>query len=410
MYYLVLNRLDLASTPFDDWLGPGHNAVVLSGIESAPDEVGAKLAKSVRTELQIVDEFESAAVEYLALELHQNNRFDEIITFSELDLLRAARLREAMGIDGQTVVSAASFRDKVLMKDLLSKGGIPVATYVQVRYATDLIGFARHNGYPIVVKPRYGAGSVGVEVLHTEDSLYAYLKEKPELGSDPGASLIAERYVDHKLYHVDGIVAGEKTALMWPSRMTSCLGYRTGEALLSCMLGRTHALHSQLCAITQSAITTLPTPGNAVFHAEVFECADGSLLLNEIACRPGGGRVISTINEAFDINLIKLYVQLLSGSVTVSEIPSNPKRSAGFVCFPPRPGVVRQIPSKCPLESILQYRTKVKPGDILHEAAHSVDNIASAVAVGNSAEEVEHTLRRMVEWFSEGLVIESLAT
>ncbi|MFB9903827.1 hypothetical protein [Allokutzneria oryzae] len=43
-----------------------------------------------------------------------------------------------------------------------------ITPFAPVEHAMDLVGFARDRGFPLVLKPRRSAGSMGVHVLHAE--------------------------------------------------------------------------------------------------------------------------------------------------------------------------------------------------------------------------------------------------
>jgi len=60
-------------------------------------------------------------VEYLALKLFDVYHFTHVIYQAEQDIIRAARIREELGLPGQSVVSANCFRDKCVMKQMLNE-------------------------------------------------------------------------------------------------------------------------------------------------------------------------------------------------------------------------------------------------------------------------------------------------
>ncbi|MGW8766106.1 hypothetical protein ACWGN5_26840 [Streptomyces sp. NPDC055815] len=68
--------------------------------------------------------------------------------------------------------------------------------------------------------------------------------------------------------------------------------------------------------------------------------------------------------------------------------------------FPPRPGTLLALPTECRIPGITGFEVDAKPGDRLRHAHASVDNYASALAVGTSRAEVERvvaTLKSRVE-------------
>ncbi|MFF1508322.1 ATP-grasp domain-containing protein [Streptomyces sp. NPDC058326] len=409
MNYLILNRSALAIRPYREWIGEGHRLVLLTDARalSADDTVRAEQLASFDETVALAEYHDSVAVEREALRLHAEFGFDEIIALSEFDLLRAARLRELLELPGQTERSAAAFRDKLVMKDLLAAAGVPLAPYAAVPDATSLVRFTREHGFPVVVKPRRGGGSMGVEVLHDENELWDYATRFPGLGTDDPSPLLVESYVEHELFHIDGLLVDGEIQLIWPSSQgtTTCLGMLEGQMLHSAMLDADDPRLDDLRTLTTTALDTLPTPPTTIFHAEIFGTPDG-LLFNEIACRMAGGRIEEQIRLGFGVHLPKLYVRALTGH-PLPRIPTEPARIGGLALFPPRPGLLHAVPGECRIPGISSFTVSVAAGTRLGPAHASVDNFASALAVGATRAEVEQAVDRLRTWVEAETVIES---
>lgn len=98
------------------------------------------------------------------------------------------------------------FRDKIRMKEVLAEAGVPLTGYRAVDHVTDLVLAVRELGFPLVVKPRLCAASVGVTVVENDADLDAFLAHNPLFVGDTPAHLMAESFVSHALFHIDGIV------------------------------------------------------------------------------------------------------------------------------------------------------------------------------------------------------------
>ena len=413
MRYLILNRTPLSLFRFADWLGAEHEAVLLTdaaALSADPAERAAQLAGYAHVE--VVDDFHfNPLVESRALALHREQSFDRVLAVSEFELLRAARLRELFGVPGQDVASATAFRDKLAMKDILSAAGVPVADYAPVANLADLLRFVDRVGYPVVVKPRRGGGSMDVRVVRGPQDVESLLRAHRELGADDGGQLLAERFVEHELLHVDGMVVAGETRLMWASTQgeTSCLDIKEGRPLHSCLLDPEDPLLEPARDLTRRALAALPTPETSMFHAEVFLATDGSLVFNEVASRAGGGMIEDMVALAFGPFLPELYVRTLAGNEP-PVVPSAPDRIAGLSLFPPRPGTLEAIPDECPVPGIVAYRRYADPGAELELSQMSVGKIGSVLAAGGSRAEVEKALTEAITWFETATVIRSGAT
>ncbi|MDG4807553.1 ATP-grasp domain-containing protein [Micromonospora sp. WMMD1120] len=396
MNVLVLNRYSLANTPYQAWLGePGPIVVVTDDTVTA----GADLSRYAEV-VPIADYEHNPMVELTALRLHQRHRFDSVVAMSEADVLRAARLREAMGIGGQDVRSAEAFRDKLVMKQILAAAGIPVAAFAAAPDATAIYRFLRDHPYPIVVKPRRGHGSMGVEVIRDDDALDRFLATERSLWTDDGAPLLVESYVPHEHYHVDGLVVDGVTRLIWPSAMSSCLAHLDGVAMRSVQLAADDPLRAPLADLTERVLSVLPTPETTIFHAEVFRTPDGELVFNEIASRIGGGKIHAATKLAFGLDLGAAYIGALTGGPAPAP-PAEPDQAVGWVLFPPVEGVLLDAPERCPVPGVVDYRLHAKPGTRMGRSSYSTEAIATAVLTGPDQATVQDTIDSTVTWFHD---------
>jgi hypothetical protein len=84
------------------------------------------------------------------------HRFESTI---ESHMYTAARVREAAGIPGLTYRTVELCRDKFVMKSFLREHGIPCAKNAAVKNAAEAVAFIQEVGYPVILKPRDGAGA-----------------------------------------------------------------------------------------------------------------------------------------------------------------------------------------------------------------------------------------------------------
>lgn len=408
MTYLILNRTPLARFRFQDWLGPDNEAVLLTdaaAVSTDPAERAGQLAGYAHVE--VIDDFHfNPSVETLALALHERWGFDQVVAVSEFELLRAARLRELFALPGQNMHSANAFRDKLAMKDILSEADVPLATYASVSNCADLLRFIDRVGYPVVVKPRRGGGSMDVHVLHGMADVELLVDTHRDLGTDDGAHLLVEEYIEHELLHVDGLIVNGEVKFMWPSTQgdSTCLDIKLGQALHSSMLDECDPLFGPTRTLTNQALAALPTPETFMFHAEIFLTINGTLVFNEVASRAGGGMIEDVIELGFGIFLPEAYVRFISGNEP-PEIEPAPSQIAGLALFPPRAGTLVSIPENCPLPDITEYRKYAEPGTELIAAKMSTERIGSVLAAGRSRADVEATLAHAHTWFDEVAVI-----
>lgn len=84
---------------------------------------------------------------------------DRLESTVEAHMLTTARVRERTGIPGLPYETVRVCRDKFVMKQELRKRGIPCARNAVVHTAADAIRFVEEVGFPVILKPRDGAGA-----------------------------------------------------------------------------------------------------------------------------------------------------------------------------------------------------------------------------------------------------------
>src|SRR5450759_482270 len=84
---------------------------------------------------------------------------DRIESTIEAHTLATAQVREACAIPGTSVRTAWLCRDKPSMKQVLREAGVPTAASAAADSAAEARAFAEQVGYPLILKPRSGAGA-----------------------------------------------------------------------------------------------------------------------------------------------------------------------------------------------------------------------------------------------------------
>src|SRR5579872_1006897 len=79
----------------------------------------------------------------------------------EAHTMATAHVREACTIPGTSVRTAWLCRDKPSMKQALREAGVPTAASTAVNSASEARAFAEQVGFPLILKPRSGAGASG---------------------------------------------------------------------------------------------------------------------------------------------------------------------------------------------------------------------------------------------------------
>lgn len=223
--------------------------------------------------------------------------FSGVLAPLERSVISAAFVRSYLGIQGMDVATAAAFANKFVMKRRLCAAGLPVAEFAAVPTLADLPGIARSVGWPVVLKPAVGAGTQRTWLLGSAEDVEAFLRgPAAEVVAGAGVPLLAERYIDMEAeLHCDAIVRDGTSAAFSASRYFAPLLGEVGGFVGSYTLAASDPLAGQLRRLHDEVVQALGMR-SGVTHLEVFQTRDG-LVVGEVACRPGGGGVVSAIRD-----------------------------------------------------------------------------------------------------------------
>ncbi len=132
---------------------------------------------------------------------------DRIEATIEAHILPVAKVREEATIPGTSYRTAFLCRDKPAMKQALREAGIPCAQSTGVSSMGEAYDFVERTGFPLIVKPRDGAGAAGTYRVNSRDDLDSALRacHVPE-----GASVALEEFIEgHEAFYDTITVGGE---------------------------------------------------------------------------------------------------------------------------------------------------------------------------------------------------------
>src|SRR3954447_6738167 len=118
---------------------------------------------------------------------------DRLETTIEAHTLPIAHVRENCTIPGTSSRTAWLCRDKPSMKDALRAAGVPTAASTGAEHAQQVRDFAAAVGYPIILKPRTGAGALDTTRVDNDHELDAALGV---FGGQGVSSIAVEEFVE----------------------------------------------------------------------------------------------------------------------------------------------------------------------------------------------------------------------
>ncbi len=278
----------------------------------------------------VVDE---AALLHTVRTVQAREWVDRLEATVEAHIMAAARVREQCSIPGTSTRTAWLCRDKPAMKEALREAGIPTAQSTGTASMDEAREFAEQVGFPLVVKPRDGAGAAAT---HRVDGPEALTRALAECGVDRGASVAIEEFVEGHEGFWDTLTAEGEVVHEFVSH------YYPG--VLEAM--RTQWISPQIVATNQADEETYAEVremgrrvlaaldiGTSATHMEWFFGPKG-LKFSEIGCRPPGVGMWDVYCAANDLDLYREWAQLLVHGHTHER--ASRRFAAGMIALRPQ--------------------------------------------------------------------------
>lgn len=393
MTNLILTPYNQRLTPIADVIGDAVNdTIVITALENTNDYQGFLEVIGVN------NYFGSYEVEAHAAKLIEMRNVDKIACLSEFDLIRAAGLREKYGFDGQSIQSAIAFRDKIVMKEIISEAHINTPFYTPVASYLDIERFIKKHNYPVVIKPRDGAGAANTFIIHDERQLFNVF------ANNTFTNMMIETFVSQDMYHVDGIYNdGEIIFCSVSKYIGSTLDHLRSKSLGSAHIAAENPIQSRIKIFLERTLDAMPCPDYTPFHLEVFEEKDGTLTFCEIASRVGGPRINDCLKKYYQVDI---QANWLAHQLGLRHLENHSWRMIqphfGWVLIAPKNGILSSICDKDSLfDWICELEIYKKVGDQVFSAVHSMESVASYFVEGGSEQELVNRIRMSVLWFEE---------
>lgn len=245
----------------------------------------------------------------------------------------AAWVREACGIPGTSTRTAYLCRDKPAMKEVLRQAGIPTAASAGVSSADELRHFASQAGYPLIVKPRSGAGASGTMRVDDDGGLEGAIAS---IAFQHGESVAVEEFVEgHEGFwdtiSIGGEVAHEFISHYYPGVLEAMRTRWISPQFITTNQVDTAPGYQEVKELGRRVLPLLGIETSAT-HMEWFFGPKG-LRFSEIGCRPPGVGAWDLYAAANEFDIFQEWAM----AVCWGRVEQKPSRrySAGIIALRP---------------------------------------------------------------------------
>jgi hypothetical protein len=300
--------------------------------ESPPEALGDELRKQLVGYEQVRSVVHQESMLEAVRRIQKRGWVDRLEATVEAHIMPVAHVREACGIPGTSVRTAWLCRDKPAMKEALREAGVPTARSAGVSSAAEAWAFAEAVGYPLILKPRSGAGASGTTKVTDAKELEAAIRSSH---LEQGAQVAIEEFVEgHEAFYdtiaIDGKVGHEFISHYYPGVLEAMRTRWISPQIVT--TNRTAAPgYAEVRSMGARVIQALGI-GTSATHMEWFIGPKG-LRFSEIGCRPPGVSVWDLYGAANGIDLYREWGE----AITHGRIARRPSRryAAGMINLRP---------------------------------------------------------------------------
>ncbi len=308
-------------------------ATVIAIGESSRDSLDKQLQDWLFDYIQVGSVCDEAAM-IRAVQFVQSKMWvDRLEATIEAHIMPIAKVREACSIPGISVETSFLCRDKPAMKQILRKAKIPCAESLGSGNVDEIRQFAQTVGYPLIVKPRSGAGASGTFKVANDDELRLAL-QKSQVGN--GGEVAVEEFIEgHEGFYdtisINGQVAFEFITHYFPNVLEAMRHRWISPQFVTTNRIDTVEEYDEVKQMGRRVIEALNI-GTAATHMEWFFGPKG-LKFSEIGCRPPGVKAWDLYNMANDLDLYHQWALAITSGKTTGT--ASRRLSAGIIALRP---------------------------------------------------------------------------
>jgi biotin carboxylase len=318
--------------------------------------------------------------------IHRTDAVDAIGGFSEPTQDHAAAIAAALGLPFHPPEVIRHTRQKDQMRQVLREAGLDETPSRLVASADEIAAFGEAHGYPLVLKPVDGRGSLGVSIVRSSHDIGAALAWFSNWSPEHG--MLAEKFLDGEEYSAEAFSERGRHQVI-------CVTQKFKDQTTSVETG--HCIPAPLgeerrAAIERFVVDALTALGieNGPSHTEVIVTADGPRIV-ETHTRLAGDSIVELIQLVSGVDLDVLWIRQAAGECVLDRVPAHLQGSAAISYVTPRAtGALERvdgIAEALALPGVVRVEVLQELGAQMQGAHDSFSRGGYAIAVGDTGQE-----------------------
>ena len=310
----------------------------------------------------------------------------------------AAVVSEEMGLP--TYISAETARNvtnKSYMKKVLMENHIPTSKYYIIHDLSEIDNL--DIKFPLIIKPADCNSSKGVKKASTRQELISYLKDA--LNYSRTGTAIVEEFKSGKEFSADFYIENGQAKLLSVTESKKIPDNGAFTIAKSVYPVSTFEQNANIEEIGQSIAKAFNLTQSPMLVQMIEE--DGKFYVLEFSARMGGGSKYQLIKALSGVNIMSVYVDLITGNAksNICVCPYKGYAEVDYIyckngLFTELIGFEDALKNET-IDYFFQYKM---PGSVITQSLTSGDRIGGVLISGNSEEEVKskrNQFNKMVE-------------
>ncbi|MES0173938.1 acetyl-CoA carboxylase biotin carboxylase subunit family protein [Mesorhizobium sp. M0006] len=369
----------------------GLYPITLAADPGQYDYLAAEGTKAIRAETESLDRLIEACSQ-----LRATYEIVGITGFSGGDesvYATVGKLCQHFGLPGPDPTSVERCADKFVQRELLLAAGIPVPAYRLARNEAEVKRAAAEMGFPVIVKPAVGSGSIGVRLCRNAGELVHHFRRMLSESNCTTPRILIEEFVQGPFYSVE-IMADEiigVVAVEFGPEPHFVFRQTTFPAPV------TDREYAKISDVSLSCLRSLGL-GWGPSNIELRWTNRGPVVI-EVNPRLAGALEPQLVHLAYGVDLVIEHIKLLIGAESDLRRRHSHTAAARFL-LPDLDGTLEWIDGDsqaAAVPGVVEVKLDVEPKAIIMRKGDYRDTIGHIIAASPSRARTEDILQRAVD-------------